>query len=272
MSRLANALLKPQNAVLRLWKALGTASFQSKLDYDLFERPHYAYCLASAARLAAALGVPRIAAIEFGVAGGCGLLTLESLCPPVERTYGVEIEIWGFDTGEGLPEPLDYRDLPYIWQKGFYRMNPEALRDQLSRSRLVLGDVKDTVAAFVQTHGPAPIGAVFLDLDFWSSTRAALSLFTGPAETMLPRIYCYCDDVVSAEGGGVLCEDVGQLRAIRDYNTQSEMRKLRPIAGLPHTRRVSATWNTQVYVHHIFDHPAYSAYIHDDVDRQLPIN
>jgi hypothetical protein len=271
VSKLVNALLSPQKVVLKIWKTFGTASFHSKLDYDLFDRPHYAYCLANAARLARALGVPGISALEFGVAGGRGLLALEALCPPIERAYGVKIEIWGFDTGAGLPAPVDYRDLPYIWKQGFYRMDQETLMKRLSRARLVLGDVKTTVPTFVDTYRPAPIGAAFLDLDFWSSTRDALLLFTGPASSMLPRVHCYCDDVISAEGGGVLSEDVGQLRAIHDYNRGSEMRKLRPVAGLTSTRAVKATWNSQIYVHHAFDHPSYATYVHDDINRQLAI-
>lgn len=271
MAKLANALLNPQRAVLKLWKALGTASLKDRLDYDLFERPHYAYCLANAARLARALGVPRISALEFGVAGGRGLLALEALCPEIEKAYGVEIEIWGFDTGEGLPEPVDYRDLPYIWKAGFYRMDQAALKARLKRSRLVLGDVKDTVPVFFETHRPAPLGAAFFDLDFWSSTRDSFGVFSGAPGTMLPRVFCYCDDVISGEGGGILSEDVGQLRAIADYNAAGSPRKLRRIAGLAEKRRVRAVWPHQIYVHHAFDHPDYTTYVHDDPDRQLAL-
>jgi hypothetical protein len=271
MPKLVNALLNPQRSILKVWKALGTASLPSKIEYDLFERPHYAYCLVNAARLARALGVPRISALEFGVAGGRGLLALEALCPEIEKTYGVEIEIWGFDTGEGLPEPVDYRDLPYIWKAGFYRMDKAALKARLKRSRLVFGDVKDTVPVFFETHRPAPVGAAFFDLDFWSSTRDSLGIFAGPPETMLPRVFCYCDDVISSEGGGILSEDVGQLRAIADYNAAETPRRLRRIAGLAEKRRVRAVWPHQIYVHHAFDHPDYTTYVHDDPDRQLAL-
>jgi len=153
--------------------------------------------------------VPKISALEFGVAGGRGLLALEALCPEIEKAYGVEIEIWGFDTGEGLPEPEDYRDLPYIWKAGFYRMDQAALKSKLTRSKLVLGNVKDTVPDFFETHSPAPLGAAFFDLDFWSSTRDSFGIFSGAPSTMLPRVFCYCDDVISNEGGGILSEDVG---------------------------------------------------------------
>lgn len=271
MGRIVNALLNPQKILLRGWRISGLASFQNKLDYDLFPRTHYAYCLANAARLAAALGIPSISALEFGVAGGRGLLALEALCPEIEREFGVKIEIWGFDTGEGLPEPVDFRDLPYIWQKGFYKMDRDALEQRLSRSRLVLGDVHNTVPEFVETHRPARIGAVFLDLDFWSSTRDALEVFRGPTEAMLPRVFCYCDDVLSADGGGILCEEVGQLRALRDYNETSDNRKIHRIAGLAETRKIRAPWNSQIYVHHSFDCPDYNTYIHADRNRQLAI-
>lgn len=271
MQRLMNALLNPQRVALKAWKTIGTASLSSKLDYDLFDRPHYAYCLANAARLARALGVPKISALEFGVAGGRGLLALEKICPEIEKAYGVEIEVWGFDTGEGLPEPEDYRDLPYIWKEGFYRMDQASLEAKLKRSRLVLGNVKNTIPTFFEEQKPAPIGAAFFDLDFWSSTRDSFGVFSGAPSTLLPRVFCYCDDVISSDGGGVLSEDVGQLRAIYDYNNASSSRKLRQIAGLPQTRRVRAVWPHQIYVHHSFDHPEYTTYIHDDLDRQLAI-
>jgi len=271
VNKFVNFLINPQRAILKLWKKIGRPSLENKLDYDLFDRPHYAYCLGNAARLARDLNIKRISALEFGVAGGRGLLYLESLCPEIEYAYGVEIEIWGFDTGEGLPRPVDYRDLPYIWKEGFYRMDESSLRAKLERAHLVLGSVKDTVPTFFEKQRVAPVGAAFFDLDFWSSTRDAFKIFEGPAESRLPRIFCYCDDVISAEGGGVLCEDVGQLRAIRDYNAQEGQRKLRQIAGMPEKRPVRAVWPHQIYVHHSYDHPDYTAYIHEDNDRQLAI-
>ncbi|NIP15814.1 MAG: hypothetical protein GWM88_14255 [Pseudomonadales bacterium] len=37
--------------------------------------------------------------------------------------FGVDIEIWGFDSGKGLPAPKDYRDLPYIRQEAFFEFD-----------------------------------------------------------------------------------------------------------------------------------------------------
>ncbi len=269
--RLINGLLNPQKATLKAWKSIGSPSFSDKLDYDLFDRPHYAYCLANAARSARALGIPAIAALEFGVAGGRGLLALEALAVEVEREFGVRIEIYGFDTGEGLPAPVDYRDLPYVWQTGFFRMDQEKLKKQLQRSHLVLGDVKDTMPRFIASELKVPVGAIYNDLDFWSSTLASFQLFDAPDDLLLPRVFCYFDDIISADGGGILSEDVGQLRAIRDYNETSDMQKIRPIAGLEQTRRIRAKWNAQIYVHHRFNHNRYVDYIHADTNRQLAI-
>jgi hypothetical protein len=274
VGRIRAIIKDPQRLTRRARIAIGATdrvSFQTKLDLDLLERPHYAYCLANAARLAKALKIPAISALEFGVAGGAGLIALEDLAAPIEDLYGVRIQVWGFDTGEGLPPPVDYRDLPYVWQEGFFRMDQEELRRRLSRAQLVLGDVRETVPTFLEKYRPAPIGAVFCDLDYWSSTRDSLAIFQGDQNSMLPRVFCYFDDIVSVEGVAYYCEDVGQLRAIRDYNEVSEMRKLRQIAGLTSIRQVKALWNSKIYVHHAFDHLSYCTYVQHQPDMQLEL-
>ena len=271
MLKVLNAVLNPQKIVLSLWARLGIGSFKTRLDYDIFPRPHYAFCLYHAARQAHLLGIRRISAAEFGVAGGAGLMELERLADAVETEFPVEIDLYGFDSGDGLPEPVDYRDLPYIWKAGFYKMDPDVLQDRLRRSSLVLGNVRDTVPAFFKSDERAPLGAAFFDLDFWSSTSDALRIFDAPQDRMLPRVLCYCDDVISSELGGLLNDYVGQLAAIRDYNAQHDRRKMTTIAGLDRIRRIPACWNDQIYIHHAFDHPMYNAYIHSDADRQLPL-
>ena len=50
---------------------------------------------------------------------------------------------------------------------------------QLERAKLGIGDVRDTCRTFLQEHEPAPIRCVFHDLDYYSSTRDALTLFDG---------------------------------------------------------------------------------------------
>jgi hypothetical protein len=262
--------LSPQKLLLKTWRRVPVGSFKLRLDYDILPRPHYAYCVYQGARLAKSLNIPKISVLEFGVAGGNGLAELERVADEVEREFGVGIEIYGFDNATGLPAPVDYRDLPYVWQPGFYRMDLDALRRRLKRSRLVLGDVADTVMSFVRDYSPAPIAAAFIDLDFYSSTRDALRVFDSPMTHMLPRVFCYFDDVISCEDT-FFSDDVGELLAIKEYNEAHPTRQLARIAGFPHSRAIPAQWNDQIYVHHCFDHPAYTTYVHPHEDRQLPL-
>ena len=95
-------------------------TFQEKLEHDLFERPHYAYGVYHAALQARELGIKKISVIEFGVADGKGLIALENVAIEIEKKIGIDINVYGFDTGQGMPESLDYRDLPYVWKKGFF--------------------------------------------------------------------------------------------------------------------------------------------------------
>jgi len=270
IDRFAPLLINPSKAVQRVWRAVGTGSFETRLKYDVFKRPHYAYCMYQAAKLANRLGLEKISVLEFGVAGGNGLVEMERIAQEVESIFGVELEIWGFDSGKGLPAPRDYRDLPYIWQEGFFELDMEALQSRLQRSRLVIGDVRDTVPTFFEAFNAAPVGAIALDLDYYSSTYDALSIFAGAPETMLPRVLCYMDDIMSTDTG-LLSDSVGQRRAILDYNELDEMKELAPIVGLRHTRPIPARWNDQIYIHHSYAHPDYCTYIHDDGDRQLPL-
>jgi hypothetical protein len=256
--------------LLKAWRKFPIGPFKLKLDFDIMPRPHYAYCVYEAARLADALKLDRISVIEFGVAGGNGLTELERVAGQVEKEFRVRIDVYGFDNGTGLPKPLDYRDVPYVWRTGFYKMDVDALRARLTRAKLVLGDVSETSEQFFRDHSPAPIGAFFIDLDFYTSTRDALKILDSDQVQTLPRVFCYFDDVISSEGT-FFSDRVGELLAIEEYNKSHSMRELAKIAGFPHGRAIPAQWNDQIYVHHWFDHPQYNTYIHPSRDRQQPL-
>ena len=116
---------------------------------------------------------------------------------------GVEIDVIGFDRGEGLPKPLDYRDLPYMWREGDFEMDVEALRRRVPTAELVLGDIEETLSGFLRERDPSPIGFVSIDVDYYSSTVASLSLFRSGYEYFLPRVFCYFDDTVGDEDQNV---------------------------------------------------------------------
>ena len=161
--------------------------------WDISRKPQYLLGLAAAARQAMLEGVSSISAIEFGVAGGAGLLVLQEEAEAVSQKTGVDIRVFGFDMGTGLPELIgDYRDHPDIWQPGDYPMNEVALRKRLSsKTRLILGNVEDTVNQTFESPGTPHLGFVSIDVDLYSSTRAALKVFRVTGRKMLLHVPMY---------------------------------------------------------------------------------
>jgi hypothetical protein len=270
--KLANIVMNDPAPVRRMLKAaLRKASFLPfRLRYAIgaLQRMHYAYIVYQAAHLAYRLGHERVSVLEFGVAGGNGLVWLERHAEEVEKLFPVKIEIYGFDTGRGLPPPSDYRDLPYHWQAGFFRMDEPALRKKLKRSTLVLGDVADTTSTFHEKYSPAPIGAVSQDLDFYSSTVHALRIFDLPGTYLLPRIFCYFDDTVGSDVE-LYSDYTGERLAIHEFNDTHTERKI----GIPYHLRSGGIdrWQHQIWVTHMFDHPDYNRFVSSD-DQQLRLN
>ena len=233
--------------------------------------PQYGYGVTHAAKVAKALGMPAISVLELGVAGGRGLLHLEQVAAEVSTQVGIEIRVVGFDLGSGMPMAADYRDLPYIWQSGFYKMDVEALQSQLTSAELVLGDVAETGPAWIATE-PPPIGFVSFDLDYYSSTKTAFKgLFDASPDRLLPRVICYFDDIIGYDEE-LLCEWVGELLAIREFNDEHDERKIAKINGfrykIPQTHR---RWPDQMFAMHTFNHPLYNTYIFPDESRQLAL-
>jgi hypothetical protein len=230
-------------------------------------RPSYTWPVVQAAHLAKALGQTRISVIEFGVAGGHGLLALERAAEIIEALFDLAIEVYGFDSGRGLPKPVDYRDLPHLWKESFYEMDEERIRKKLRRSHLVIGSVDETVPQFLQSK-PAPVGFVSFDLDYYSSTTQALKLLLAEPSVLMPRIHCYFDDIL----GLTHSEFTGEQLAIREFNDTHKLKKITPIPGLRYflPREYShEPWPDQMFVCHLFDHPMYTHYdgIHKDRQR-----
>jgi hypothetical protein len=255
-----------------LWCRFPVGPLDLRVRYGIFSRPNYAYGVYTPAALASKLGLPAISVIEFGVAGGSGLLALESIAAEVSRATGVRIAVYGFDSGEGMPAPLDYRDLPYVWDQGFYKMDQSALRARLKQATLIVGDVARSVPEFVRTPGVPPVGFVSFDLDYYSSTKTALQLFEGGPDSRLPRTLCYFDDIMWPETA-FHNEYTGELCAIREFNQEHAHMKVSPIHMFAHTRPHPAPWNEQMFVLHDFQHPLYCVNLTPKEARhtQLPL-
>lgn len=218
-------------------------------------RPNYTWALLHAGSVAKSLGISRIAAIEFGVAGGNGLLALENAAALVEEKIGTKVDVYGFDTGKGLPPPSDYRDLPNLYQESAYRMDVEKLRSRLRSAQLVLGMIEETLPVFLATL-LAPIGFMAIDVDYYSSTVAVLKVLEAATRLLLPRVHCYFDDIV----GMTFSEYTGERLAIAEFNAAHSTRKISPIFGLRHILSEpysNQPWVDQMFLAHIFDHELY---------------
>lgn len=212
-------------------------SLETRALWDISPRlyPHYLNGVLLAAQQAVRQEVAAISAIEFGVAGGNGLVAMQEEAAAVEKETGVQIEVFGFDNGpSGLPEFIsDHRDYPYPWEPGDYPMDETKLRARLtSRTRLVLGNVRDTVPAFVNEGRAPPIGFISMDVDLYSSTIRALDILSLPRAKMLHRAFIYFDDIELT-----FCHRfAGELLAIDEFNRANESVKIDRLRGFATNR------------------------------------
>lgn len=243
------------NAIAAAVWAFG--SYRDKLAFDLVVRPQHAF------------GIRRVTLIEFGVASGAGIVNMAYIAERVTRETGMRFELYGFDTGEGMPPPADHRDHPEYYQAGDFQMDATPLREALPDSvHLVLGDLRDTVPAFLaERTEDAPIGFVTLDVDYYWSTVAALRVLAADPCLYLPLTTTYFDDVLLDNHNSWQ----GQLLAIREFNASNPMRKLEHHRFLENQRVFrNASWLKQIYSLHVMDHPARSTLaMHRGAQRHL---
>jgi hypothetical protein len=186
---------------------------------------------------------------------------MENLVREIRKKLGVQIRIFGFDGGEGLPGHGDYRDLPCNWRRGLYKMDVTAVRRRLPTAQLILGDVGQTVPKFIQEGDFPPIGFISFDLDYYTSTVGAFQIFDGPDHQYLPRVLSYFDDTMSGDQQ-YFCDEVGELLAIREFNeTAKRNHRIRPIHGWKRSFLLRAEWADAMWVYHRFDHARYNDYI-----------
>jgi hypothetical protein len=213
--------------------ALLPCSVETRARWDLSARPHYLVSTFFAARQARAEGIREISVIEFGVAGGSGLLTLQAEAEAIERATGVSIRVYGFDAGPGgLPGFCgDYRDHPDIWKPGDYPMDLDALEPKLGpRTTLILGDIREKIEHFSEEFDPSPIGFIAVDVDLYSSTAAALRVLD--LCPILQHVAIYCDDIDLER-----CHRwAGELLAIDEFNQNHAQLKIDRWRGLRNNR------------------------------------
>jgi hypothetical protein len=215
-------------------------------------RQAYSLTLAHSVYQAVLCGYSKITAIELGVATGNGLRDLCLAADYFSTKFNIDIDVFGFDTGVGLPPLQDYRDHPEIWNHNDYSMGRCNLQNQLpTNAKLILGDVANTIPKFCQEFRDSRIGFVSIDLDLYSSTVSAMPLFEMLADLYLPALPVYVDDVHNSITYNPWC---GESLAIREFNASHILRKF---------DEKDSRWRIQnFYVLHVMDHPFRNGTIH----------
>jgi len=227
--------------------------FRAQVAFDLIERRRYAMPLLKAADYARELGIPKIYALEFGVAAGAGLVNLAMLARRTTEATGVAIEIVGFDAGTGMPPPRDYRDYPETIAEGDYPLPDRAALERILPPglRVIHGPVGETVRDFVAGLD-APIGFAAMDLAFYSSTVEALAVLEGPPEHYLPMTLVYLGAVRIDNANPA----VGERLAVHEFNERNPLRQIHPFTSLRDKRVFRrAAWLEQIQTLHVLDHP-----------------
>ena len=221
-----------------------------------YYKPHYYSILYESVQSAIKLGYKKISCIEFGVANGNGVLSLEKYARILSKKYNITIDIYGFDMGnKGLPNPKDYKDLPHIWKKGFYSMNEKELKEKLFLTKLIIGDIKKTISNFFIKYKPSPISCIFFDLDFYSSTKESFKIFNTNEKYFLPRAICYFDDIQH-----YVNKYNGPLLAINEFNDEHENQKIAQDHGVILNYKFGCHADC-VLIHHYFNHSKYNNYL-----------
>ncbi|MBI4002696.1 MAG: hypothetical protein HY348_13055 [Nitrospira defluvii] len=184
---------------------------------------------------------------------------MERSAERAEELTGVGIDVYGFDTATGLPKPQDYRDMPNKWLEGYWPCDVDALKKELHRAKLVIGQIKDTVSGFLAQR-PQPVGYVAIDVATYSSAKEALKIFDGDHGLFLPRVDCLFRSACKLDTS----EFVGERLAISEFNAVNGMKKISPFYSARHYvpgrhSGYGALWPDMLFILHLFDHPLYNA-------------
>ena len=224
----------------------------SKINYDNFRLAHYAYGVFEGAKRAKQLGQTEITVIEFGVANGRGLMAMALYAAKVEKSLGIKIQVLGFDSGEGMPATVGYKDHPELYATGdFPLQNREKLLSILPENTklVILGLIESNWTGYVNS----PIAFISIDVDYYSSTIAVLNnLTTLTPSLLLPNTLMYFDDTQLPNHNPYQ----GELLAIEEFNAKNAMRKIVNYStALRAIRKLkNALWINHLFQLHVLDH------------------
>jgi len=225
------------------------------LKYKVF-KPHYETILLESCKEAKKLGINNVSVLELGVAGGNGIIALEKYKKSIESYLKIKIDIYGFDTGEGMPRSNLKEDLIFVWKQGQYKIDKDLIGKK-TNSKIFYGDVKNTINDFIKLN-PNKICSIFFDLDYYSSTKAFLDQINNLKKYLLPRVLCYFDDLHVPEK--YISDVNGELLAINEFNSSNTNCKLG--ASIDHVMDFKFPLaKNSIYMLHVFDNPDYNKFI-----------
>jgi hypothetical protein len=230
-------------------------AFEWAALFDAVRYPSYAAGLQAACKYAGLAGKQGFTAIEFGVAGGNGLMELSKYAGILAQRTGLKIKVTGFDAGSGLPMSPDRRDAPWLWNPGDFPSNVDRLRRTLpAETELVVGRIQDTLPQWLNEQLKLPIGFVSIDVDLYSGA-AAICEAMGSVEVsrLLPFVSFYLDDALRF----LTPRSTGELAAIAEFNREHANRQFDRDDWIAEDRPFAERlWLKRMYSLCCFDHPA----------------
>ena len=234
----------------------------TKLFYDAVERPGYSYGIVNAVIQAKSLGYSSMSVLEFGVASGEGIKVMQKIQNDILKEYNFEIFIYGFDSSTGLPKSTNIKDQVYFWKESmFINSNSDYSKIENNQTKIIIGNVENTASTFIDKFKPPVIGFISFDLDFYTSTIGAFSLFNKTyINNFLPRVECFMDDTASYNYLSANSQ-TGVLKAISEFNKNDEEIQILQKVGIGRSRKVISGWFDACFVIHFFSHEKYNEFI-----------
>jgi hypothetical protein len=181
------------------------------------------------------------------VASGAGLMNLVKISDEFSRFYKIPCKIIGFDSGEGMPPAVDYRDHPEKYVVGDFKSHDKSLLDKAlpENANVLYGPIKNEIKKLCTelTEGDV-VAFVSIDVDYYSSTLDCLTLFSLEGTRTLPQLPVYFDDVNNIEHN----DYCGELLAINEFNEKFENKKISRMNQLRNWRIFkNALWLDQMF-------------------------
>ena len=226
-------------------------SFLKKIEYDLVPRHPYAFGVNLAFQNAAQEKLKKILIIEFGVASGGGLFNLAYIASKLSKIYNIDYEVIGFDTGKGMPPPVDYKDHPEKYRAGDFPPLDLIRKKLPKKTKIYYGEIEETVNLIKNyNEKDVKIGFVAVDVDYYTSTVSCLKSLRFEESMYLSSTVLYFDDIYNIDHN----EFCGELLAINEFNQTNNFRKICKMTQLKDWRIFkNAVWLDQMYFLHVLD-------------------